>query len=146
MIAAARIDELRRRVEQDPASMLFGLLAEEYRRAGRFDEAVRVARDGLTRHPGYLSVRVTLGKALIDLGRLDEAQVELASVLTSAPENLAAIRALADVHQRRSLATEDVDLPADEFQPAVETLETLDAAAVDVPLLVGEADVPQTTV
>jgi tetratricopeptide (TPR) repeat protein len=98
---AARIDELRRRVEQDPASIAFAQLAEEYRRAGDFEEAVRVSRAGLARHPSYLSARVTLGRALLELQQFDEAGAELEQVLTAAPDNLAAIRALAEIHQRR---------------------------------------------
>jgi tetratricopeptide (TPR) repeat protein len=96
-----RIDELRRRVERDPSSIAFAQLAEEHRRIGNFDEAVRVARSGLGRHPGYLSARVTLGRALLELDQYDEAQQELEAVLRVAPENLAAVRALADIHQRR---------------------------------------------
>ena len=48
----------------------------------------------------YLSARVTLGRALIDLNRLDEARKELEQVREIAPENLAAIRALGEIHQR----------------------------------------------
>lgn len=93
--------ELRRRVEQDPASIAFAQLAEEHRRAGDHDEAARLCRAGLMRHPGYLSARVTLGLALIALERLDEAEDELTIVLKTAPENLAAIRGRAEIHQRR---------------------------------------------
>ena len=64
-----RIDDLRRRVQKDPASIAFAQLAEEYRRAGQFSEAVEVCRAGLAVHPGYLSARVTLGRALVELGR-----------------------------------------------------------------------------
>ena len=96
-----RIDELRRRVDRDPASIAFAQLAEEYRRAGENDEAIRICRSGLAQHPGYLSARVTLGRALIEAGEFDEAQHELEQVVRVAPDNLAAIRALADIHQRR---------------------------------------------
>jgi tetratricopeptide (TPR) repeat protein len=96
-----RIEELRRRVQKDPASIAFAQLAEEYRRNGDFEEAVRVCRTGLAKHPSYLSARVTLGRALIELEQYDEAQTELDYVLRSAPENLAAIRGLAEIHQRR---------------------------------------------
>jgi hypothetical protein len=96
-----RIDELRRRVQKDPASIAFAQLAEEFRRSGDFEEAARVCRAGLERHPSYLSARVTLGRALIELKQYDEAQTELDYVLRSAPENLAAIRGLAEIHQRR---------------------------------------------
>lgn len=99
-MAPSRIDELRRRVQSDPASIAFAQLAEEYRRAGQTDEAVRVCREGLTRHPGYLSARVTLGRALLDLGQLDNARDELEFVVAEAPENLAAVRGLAEIFHR----------------------------------------------
>lgn len=101
-----RIEELRRRVQKDPASIAFAQLAEEHRRAGNYDEAARVCRAGLDRHPTYLSARVTLGRALIELGQFDEAEAELGYVLRSAPENLAAIRGLGEIHQRRGNLTE----------------------------------------
>ncbi len=101
MAVNPRIEDLRRRVQKDPASIAFAQLAEEYRRAGQFQESVDACRAGLALHPGYLSARVTLGRALIELGDLDEAQKELGLVLKSAPENLAAIRGTADIHHKR---------------------------------------------
>ena len=96
-----RVLELRRRVQADPASIAFAQLAEECRRAGENEEAIAVSRAGLAHHPGYLSARITLGRALIELGRLDEAHAELMLVLNAAPENLPAIRAVAELHQKR---------------------------------------------
>src|SRR5688572_27089863 len=124
-----RIDELRRRVDKDPASIAFAQLAEEYRRAGENDEAIRVCRAGLEQHPGYLSARVTLGRALLEIGQFDEAQNELEQVIRVAPDNLAAIRALADIHQRR----EEGGVPAEtspepELLPPAAPLPDLDLA------------------
>jgi tetratricopeptide (TPR) repeat protein len=96
----SRIEDLRRRVLKDPASIAFAQLAEECRRAGQYEESIEVCRAGLHIHPGYLSARVTLGRALIELNKLAEAQEELEFVLKNAPENLAAIRGLADIHHR----------------------------------------------
>jgi tetratricopeptide (TPR) repeat protein len=96
-----RIDELRRRVDRDPASILFAQLAEEHRRAGNLDEAIRLCRSGLGRYPAYLSARVTLGRALMDMGRLDDAERELEYVRHAAPDNLGAIRSLAELRQYR---------------------------------------------
>ncbi len=100
------LEHLERRVKADPTSIAFAALAEEYRRAGRFEEAIAVCRAGLERHPAYLSARVTLGRALIEVGQLDEAQAELERVLKAAPENLAAIRGLAEIHHRRGEISE----------------------------------------
>jgi tetratricopeptide (TPR) repeat protein len=96
----ARIEELRRRVEKDPASILFAQLAEEHRRAGEYEDAIRVCRQGLAHHPDYLSARVTLGRALLETAQFDDARNELEQVVRVAPDNLAAIRALAAVQQR----------------------------------------------
>lgn len=101
-----RIEELRRRVQMDPASIAFAALAEEYRRQGRHEEAIQTCRGGLQRHPSYLSARVTLGRALIEVGDYDGAREELETVLRSAPENLAAIRGLALIHERLGHSTE----------------------------------------
>jgi len=96
-----RIDDLRRRVQKDPSSIAFAQLAEELRRAGRCEEAVEVCHAGLAIHPAYLSARVTLGRALVELNQLDDALAELERVLKSAPDNLAAIRGVAEIFHRR---------------------------------------------
>src|SRR5579871_4154881 len=106
MSANTRLEDLRRRVQQDPSSIAFAQLGEEYRRGGQLQEAVDVCRAGLTIHPGYLSARVTLGRALLELQDLEAAQQELELVLKSAAENLAAIRGLAEIHHRRGSLAE----------------------------------------
>ena len=101
MVDLSRIEELRRRIHKDPASIAFAQLAEEYRRAGRFHDAIDVCRAGLARHPGYLSARVTLGRALLEVGDVESAQRELTDVLRVAPDNLSAIRGIAEVHRTK---------------------------------------------
>ena len=111
----ARLEELRRRVELDPASIAFATLAEEYRRAGRFDEAVDASRAGLRFHPTYVSARVTLGRSLMELDQHDQAERELRLVLKSSPDNLAARRALGDLYWRKS----DLTRALEQFKSAV---------------------------
>ncbi len=100
MLENPRIEDLRRRVERDPTSIAFAQLAEEYRRVHEFEHAIEVCHAGLAVHPGYLSARVTLGRALLELGQLDAARSELGLVLQSAPDNLAALRGLAEIHHK----------------------------------------------
>jgi tetratricopeptide (TPR) repeat protein len=78
----------------------FGAIAERFRRAGDLERAVALCQDGLKRFPHNLSARVTLGWSLLDLGRYDEAREALEQVLKRAPDNLAAIRGLAELHDR----------------------------------------------
>src|SRR3974390_3164457 len=98
MADGSRIEDLRRRVQQDPASIAFAQTAEELRGARRPVEAVEVCRAGLAVHPSYLSARVTLGRALLELGHLDDADYELSAVVKLAPDNLAALPSLAEVY------------------------------------------------
>ena len=96
----ARLDELRRRVDTDPASIAFASLAEELRKAGEHAEAVRVCRAGLEHHPTYLSARVTLGRALMELQEYPEARTELEYVLHAAPDNLIALKSMGELKER----------------------------------------------
>jgi tetratricopeptide (TPR) repeat protein len=150
-----RLDDLRRRVQADSTSIAFAQLAEECRRAGHYDEAVEVCRAGLAIHPAYVSARVTLGRALIELDRLDEAEKELSLVFEAVPNNLAAIRGLAVIFSRRG----DFDQALSYYRHALElaprdpdlerTVETLarqqiearahEAAAVVLPSQTGKA-------
>jgi tetratricopeptide (TPR) repeat protein len=83
--------------EDTPA---FGGIAERFRRAGDLDRAIALCREGLKKFPNQLSARVTLGWSLLDQGKFDQAQAELEQVLRRAPDNLAAIRGLAELHER----------------------------------------------
>ena len=109
MAEDARIEALRRRLQKDPGSIAFAQLAEEYRRAGRFQESIDVCRAGLARHPGYLSARVTLGRALLEIGDIESAQRELNDVLRVATDNLSAIRGIAEVHRKKGEVPEALD-------------------------------------
>ena len=96
MTSPDHLEDLRRRVQSDPASIAFAQLAEEQRRLGQLAEAVATCRTGLATHPGFMSARVTLGRTLLALGQLDEAAAELHTAVAASPESLAAVRALAD--------------------------------------------------
>jgi tetratricopeptide (TPR) repeat protein len=114
----SRIDALRKRLQKDPGSIAFAQLAEEYRRAGRFQDAIDVCQAGLARHPGYLSARVTLGRALLEIGDIDGAQRELNDVLRVAPDNLSAIRGIAEVHRKKGEIPEALEQFRSAFEMA----------------------------
>ena len=134
-----RIEELRRRVQADPASIAFAALAEEFRRVGRYEDAIETCRNGLQRHPAYLSARVTLGRALIETGDYDGAREELETVLRSAPENLAATRGLATIHERLGHSTEMDPHLAD-------MMKTMHAESIRVPVEPPEPPAPEPVI
>lgn len=137
MADSPRIEELKRRVQSDPASIAFAALAEEYRRAERFDEAIATCTAGLVRHPSYLSAHVTLGRALIEVGRLDDAREELEYVLKLAPENLAAIRGLAEIHNRVGQDAIEHSQPEESVPeaPSMTVAEIQEASGASSPIL-----------
>jgi Flp pilus assembly protein TadD len=105
-VTSPRIEDLRRRVREDPASIAFAQLAEEHRRAGQYDEAIAVCRAGLERHPTHASARVTLGRSLMELGALDDALIEVTRVLTDVPDHVTALRVAGLVHRRQNRHSE----------------------------------------
>lgn len=96
-----RISELKEKVAKDPSSKLFVPLAEEYRKAGMYEEAIKVLEDGLERQPKYTSARVALGKIYLEKGSLDNARAEFEAVVSSVPDNLYAQRKLADIMRQK---------------------------------------------
>ena len=102
MADPTQLEELERRVREEPWSTAFGSLAEHHRRLGHFNEAIRYCRDGLTRHPTLLSARVTLAQALLASGAFDDAQEEFEAVLAVAPDNQTGVQGLAEVRRRRT--------------------------------------------
>lgn len=135
------------------------MTAESLRRAGDPAAAVDMCRDALIRFPGHLSARVTLGWALLDLGKLSDARQEFEAVRRHAPDNLAAIRGLAKLHTLHDSdgfqEYEDTELagdlvasnppPAPVLQPApVDSLDDLDPFVVADPLeSVGTPETPE---
>jgi predicted Zn-dependent protease len=89
-----QIETLERRLAADPGSLLFVPLAEAYRRQGRLEDAERVLRAGLDRHPGHHSARTSLGRVLLLMDRAQEAARELQRVVDEVPDNLLARRLL----------------------------------------------------
>jgi hypothetical protein len=71
----------------------------------------------------------------MELHRYNDARTELEAVLDLASDNLAAIRGLAEIHQRRGEAgdTSPVDHPPAMTPEPLEALNALDALTLDLP-------------
>ena len=55
--SAMEIDRLAVQLAKDPRSKVFMPLAEEYGKAGMWQEAAGVLEDGLTLYPGFITAR-----------------------------------------------------------------------------------------
>ena len=94
----AEIEKLTERIAKDPKSKLFVPLAEEHKKAGDIETAIRVLTEGLKHNPGYVTARSFLGRLLMDKGDLAGAQKELEEVIKTIPDNLLAQRKLGDIY------------------------------------------------
>ncbi len=94
------IESLKDRIARDPFSRAFLQLAEEYRREGRFQEAIEVCLEGLGRHPTYHTARISLGKTYMEAGDMENALRAFTEVLELQPENHLAAKLLAEIQKK----------------------------------------------
>jgi tetratricopeptide (TPR) repeat protein len=95
---AAEIDRLALAFAKEPGSKVFIPLAEEYGKAGMWEEAVAVLEDGLKVNPGFITAMVALGRAYEQLNQPVKAKAILEEAIKSSPDNLRAHRILAKLY------------------------------------------------
>jgi tetratricopeptide (TPR) repeat protein len=96
MASSARIDELRKKFEENPRRY-FAPLANEYRKAGQVDQAIAICREYLPQQPGHMSGHIVYGQALYEARQFEEAKGVFETALSLDPENLIALRHLGDI-------------------------------------------------
>jgi len=94
-----RIQDLEQRMAAMPGSRIFVGLAEEYRRAGRYEDALNTLKKGLELHPTYLSAQIALARLYQETWRTQEAIEAFLKVLAMDRENLVAAKALSDLYE-----------------------------------------------
>ena len=105
----SEITELKKKLEDNPDSLVFAPLADAYRKDGNFEEAMRVCKKGLEKHPTYTSARVVLGRIYQENGKVEDAISEFKKVLELDTENLMAHSLLGSIFMSKS-----------DFQAAIE--------------------------
>jgi tetratricopeptide (TPR) repeat protein len=101
--SALEIDRLAVQLAKDPRSKVFMPLAEEYGKAGMWQEAAGVLEDGLNLYPGFITAMVALGRAYDHMGQATKAKTILEESVKLSPENLRAHRTLMKIYQSQGL-------------------------------------------
>ena len=91
-----RLEQLRFELREDPSSRNFFKLGEHLRREGELAEAIEILSAGLEQHDRYVAAWVSLGRAQLDNGNAEEAQISLERSLQLDPENAVASRAMGE--------------------------------------------------
>jgi HD-GYP domain-containing protein (c-di-GMP phosphodiesterase class II) len=106
----AQLRKLKDEYARNPGSRVFVHLAEAHRKAGELRQAQQVLAEGLRRHVDYPSGLVVLAKVLADQGDDERAAAVWRDVVRLDPENVVALRALADIAEAAGRRDEAMEL------------------------------------
>ena len=95
---AVEIDRLALALAKEPGSKAFLPLAEEYGKAGMWEEAAAVLEDGLKTYPSFITAMVALGRTYDQMNQPVKAKAILEEAVKLSPENLRAHRTLAKIY------------------------------------------------
>ena len=139
---------------RDPYGTAFVPLADAHRRAGEFDKALALLRDGLTRHPEYTPAHVVTSWVHIDRGALDEALGALELVMELDHDNRAGLKGLGHVlnekgdregaigHLTRLAELEPEDGEARTLFETIQAVEPVMVPETEPPVEVSEEEAP----
>ena len=133
MASTARLDELKKKFEENPRRY-FAPLANEHRKSGDLDQAIALCRTHLPQQPAHISGHIVLAQALYEAGSLDESRDIFHTALGLDPENLIALRYLGDIARDSS----DIDTARSWYHRVLE----VDPRNDEIVQLVRELDSP----
>ena len=109
MVYTSEIEKLEKRWLENPKGRNFAPLADAYRKAGELDRALDLCKAGLELHPDYVSAHIVFGRCLMDQKNDPGASDVFRKVLALDPENVLALKILADIAERGHRYDEAVD-------------------------------------
>lgn len=110
----AQIDKYKAILQKDPNSKEFLNLAELYRRLGVAEEAQRILREGLKKHPNFVEARVALARLLLTQGETAKAAQEFETVIRQDPGNFLSYKLLGEIAMQKN----DLEKAAERFGAA----------------------------
>jgi len=105
----SEIEKLEHRYNENPKGRNFAPLADAYRKAGQVDLAIDLCRKGLELHPDYISAYIVYGRCMLDKKDDPGAEEVFRKVMTLDPENVLALKILADVAARNNRMEQAVE-------------------------------------
>ncbi|HYL55740.1 MAG TPA: tetratricopeptide repeat protein [Gemmatimonadales bacterium] len=100
MAYTSEIEKLEKRWAENPKGRNFAPLADAYRKAGELDRALELCTAGLQLHPDYVSAHIVHARCLIDQKNDAGASEVFQRVLALDPENVLALKMLAEIAER----------------------------------------------
>jgi len=103
-----------RQWQEDPSSIVFAPISELLLAHGMVDDAHRVCREGIKRHPDLVTGRIVMAKIHLRRGNWEEAEEELRAALSVRPDNPAAKSLMDEVRAMRGHARGRAFVPLEE--------------------------------
>jgi tetratricopeptide (TPR) repeat protein len=100
MASSGEIEKLERRWAENQLGLTFAPLAEAYRKAGDPDRALLLLEAGLAQHPNYIPAHIVRGRCHLDAQADDAAELSFLRVTELDPENVIALKSLAEISER----------------------------------------------
>lgn len=100
MAPSREIEKLQRRWQENPLGLTFAPLAEAYRKEGLYADALELLEIGLSQHPNYVPAHIVRGRCYLDSQIDGAAQEAFRRVTELDPENVIALKGLADIAER----------------------------------------------
>ncbi len=100
MAASGEIEKLERRWAENQLGLTFAPLAEAYRKAGDPERALLLLQTGMTQHPNYIPAQIVRGRCYLDTQSHGEAELSFLRVTELDPENVIALKSLAEISER----------------------------------------------
>ena len=97
MSESKTIQFLEERLESNPKSLLFAILADIYLQQGRLEDAVVLCSQGVQYNPDYITGKYILAKAYSMQGENEKAEEQLKQVLTHDRHYISAHKMMADI-------------------------------------------------
>jgi tetratricopeptide (TPR) repeat protein len=98
--------------DRDPEGLAFAPLADAYRRAGQFRQAVELLSNGRIRHPDFVTGHVVAARLFIEKGLLEEGELAARRALELDEDHVLALGLLADALEARGQTREAMSLRA----------------------------------
>ncbi len=127
----SEINELKKKMEENPDSLVFALLADAYRKEGDLVQAQEICQKGLQKHPNHTIAKIVLGRIFQGQNKVDDASLEYKQVLEADPENIMAHSLLGSLHVQKKEYQEAIE----EFQKVL----TLNPDDEEAPIALKEA-------
>ncbi|HEX7024852.1 MAG TPA: tetratricopeptide repeat protein [Gemmatimonadales bacterium] len=100
MASSSEIEKLERRWSENQLGLTFAPLAEAYRKAGNPARALELLQAGMAQHPNYIPAHIVRGRCYLDTQADAEAELAFLRVTELDPENVIALKSLAEISER----------------------------------------------